>query len=351
MATPGRTENLGVTKSPLEQVLREDLCSFEFFQAVTLLQRLGSERKPVGRFSNPEEEAVRFTANNNLAFPASQIQAIEWAEGAAPRMSVNFMGLTGPEGVLPYCYTELILERQRAKDKALASFLDIFNHRAISLFYRAWEKYRFPVTYGLGEEDIFTHHLRDMIGLGTPGLQERQSVPDLALVHYAAAFAWQARSAAALQQIIEDYFDVPADIEQFAGAWCRLDPATQCSMDDEDSESRQLGCGAVVGDEIWDQQSRVRLRLGPLTLAQYREFLPEGNAFEPLRAITRFFSNDEFDFEVQLVLEREETPGCEIGFEGDESPRLGWLSWLKSAPLQRNPSETILDFREEGTWA
>ncbi len=120
-------------------------------------------------------------------------------------------------------YTELILERLRAKDKSLPSFLDIFNHRMISLFYRAWEKYRFPVTYRLGEEDRFTHHLLDLIGLGTHGLQERQAVPDDALLHYVALLGEQSRSASALEAILRDYFEVPVEVEQFTGAWYRLD--------------------------------------------------------------------------------------------------------------------------------
>jgi type VI secretion system protein ImpH len=326
----------------MERILREDPCSFEFFQAVTLLQRLGKDRQPVGRFSNPEDEAVHFRANNNLAFPASQIQEIDWPHNSPPRMLVNFMGLTGPMGVLPYCYTELILERARAKDKTLEAFLDIFNHRMISLFYRAWAKYRFPVTYYLGDEDLFTHHLLDLVGLGTPGLQDRQDVPDSALLHYVALLGEQSRSAAALEAILRDYFEVPVEIEQFTGAWYRLDSASQCCMQEDNSGSQQLGLGAVVGDAVWDEQSRVRIKLGPMELPRYNEFLPDGHAFAALRAITRFFSDDQLDFEVQLVLKCGDVPGCEIGFEGDVAPRLGWVTWMKPAAMDRDPSDTVL---------
>jgi type VI secretion system protein ImpH len=342
MATTSRAEDLDLNGCPIERSLREDACSFEFFQAVTLLQRLQNDRKPVGRFSNPQDEAVHFRANNGLAFPASQIQEIEWPDNLPPQMAVNFMGQTGPMGVLPYCYTELILERLRAKDKTLQSFLDLFNHRIISLFYRAWEKYRFPVTCYLGDEDLFTHHLLDLIGLGTPGLQDRQAVPDNALLHYVALLGEQARSPSALEAILRDYFEVPAEIEQFTGAWYRLDRDSLCWMKEDDRESQQLGRGAVVGDEIWDQQSRVRIKLGPLTLSQYCDFLPDGTAFDVLKAIVKFFSNDEIDFEVQLVLKREEVPGCDIGYEGDAAPRLGWVTWMKSVPLDRDPGDTIL---------
>src|ERR1700684_2858872 len=105
MAATGGTEDPGLSDSRIEDLLHEEPCSFEFFQAVTLLQRLHENRQPVGRFSNPEEEAVHFRANNALGFPASQIQTMEWPEAEPPEMMINFMGLTGPSGVLPYCYT------------------------------------------------------------------------------------------------------------------------------------------------------------------------------------------------------------------------------------------------------
>lgn len=342
MATESGTENSGLKGSPLERALREDAPSFEFFQAVTLLQRMEG-RQPIGRFSDPQDEAVRFRVNNHLGFPASQIQNLDGQGDAPYQMLVNFMGLTGPMGVLPYCYSELILEREREKDTSLAQFLDIFNHRMISFFYRAWERYRFPVTYSLGEEDTFTHHLLDLIGLGTPGLQQRQSIPDEALLHYVGLLAMQSRSAAALEQIIGDYFDVPVEVEQFAGAWYRLDSATQSCLQEAQTLPEQLGGGAVVGDEVWNQQSRVRVKLGPLELQNYLEFLPGGSAFEPLRAITKFFANEELDFEVQLILKREEVPSCEVGSVSGQGPRLGWVTWLKSVPMGSDPGDTVLN--------
>lgn len=342
MDASSRTEDLDLIPSPMEEVLHDDACSFEFFQAVMLLKRLRHDHQAVGRFSNPSEEAVHFCVNNQLAFPASQVQKIDFPADAPASMVVNFMGLTGPMGVLPYCYTELILEQLKAKDRSLSSFLDIFNHRLISFFYRAWEKYHFPVTFRLGDEDRFTHHLLDLIGLGTTGMQDRQAIADDALLHYAALLAEQTRSASALEAILRGYFEVPAEIEQFTGAWFRLDETTQCRMREESSDSELLGAGAVVGDEIYNQQSSIRIKLGPMQLQRYCDFLPDGSAYQPLRAITQFFSNGEFDFEVQLLLDRNDVPDCEVGYEDDENPRLGWVTWLKSKPMDRDPGDTIL---------
>jgi type VI secretion system protein ImpH len=343
MATTSGTPDSRLSEALVEQSLRDDAPSFEFFQAVSLLQRLHPERHQVGEFSHPQSEVVHFRVNNELAFPASQIQQLQWSDTTEQaEMMVNFMGLTGPSGVLPYFYTELILERLRAKDRSLETFLDIFNHRSISLFYRAWQKYRFPVTYSSGDRDRFTHHLFDLIGMGTPGMLGRQAIPDEALLHYVGLLGMQARSAVALEEILKDYFGVPIDIEQFTGDWHRLSANAQCRLDDDEEPAQQLGTGAVVGDEVWSQQSRVRIKIGPLTLEQYRDFLPDGSAFEPLKAITRFFSGDELDFEIQLILRREETPGFEIDFDSREAPRLGWVTWLKSVPLDRDPHETVL---------
>jgi type VI secretion system protein ImpH len=333
-------ETPAVGQPELEAQLRENPTSFEFFQAVRVLERLYPQRETVGKFGAPAAEVARFASNPDTAFPASEIQQLELSGGRA-RMSVNFMGLTGPEGVLPYYYSLLISERIRARDTTLRDFLDIFHHRMISLFYRAWEKYRFAVSYERDQQDRVTQHLKDLIGLGGTGLQERLSIRDDALLFYAGLFAPRQRSATALQQLLEDYFGVPVEVEQFVGGWYPLSASTHCTLGDEGDASEQLGWGAVAGEEVWDPQARVRLRLGPLTRRQYDQFLPTGSAYEPLKTLTRFFSGDQFDFEVQLVLARDEVPECALGAEVPGSP-LGWCTWMRSRPFSRDADDTIL---------
>lgn len=341
-ATPDGSQATKLAESPLGLELHDDACSFEFFQAVALLQRIMSDRRPVGHFSSPEHEVVRFHVNPRLGFPASQIQQIEFPHDAPVDMMVNFMGLTGPQGVLPYVYSELMLERLRAKDRTLLSFLNIFNHRAISLFYRAWQRTRFPVNYAAGLRDYFTQYLRDLLGIGTQGLQHRQAIEDEALMHYISLIAMQSRSAVALEQVLADYFEVPVEIEQFTGAWYTLDESTQCAMNEKDAMSTQMGSGAVVGDAVWDRGGRVRIRIGPIGIQRYDDFLPGGNANDALRAITQFFSNGCVDFEAQLVLDRKEVPAVELDFDAGHPARLGWVSWAKTAPMSADPDDTVL---------
>jgi type VI secretion system protein ImpH len=250
--------------------------------------------------------------------------------------------MTGPLGMMPLYYTELILERMRQKDTTLAGFLDLFNHRFVSLFYQAWEKYRVTVAYERGERDRFSHILRDAIGLGTDFLEDRQIVRDDSLLFYSGLLGIHTRPAASLRQILWDYFDVPVEVEQLVGAWHILEDNNQCKFDKSSTYSEQVGLGAIVGDEIWDQQSGVRVRLGPLTLKQYLDFLPTGTAYEPLQAILRFYSGWEIDYEVQLILKRKQVPGCQLGDDSDEGPKLGWVSWAKSTDLNCDPDDTVL---------
>jgi type VI secretion system protein ImpH len=335
-----------MTSLEILSALESEPYTFSFFQAVRLLERISAGRERVGEFAPPSREAVRFGANPTTAFPASEVHSITWNdEGKPPQMLVNFLGLTGPLGTLPLYYTELLIARLRERDTTLADFLDLFNHRVMSLFYGAWRKYRFTVAYERGEQEGFSQHLLALIGLGTPGLQKRLSVPDDTLTFYAGLLSPHPRSAIALKQLLNDYFEVPVDIVQFAGSWYPLERPTQCCLDDTGTPSEQLGLGAVVGDEIFDHQSVIRLRLGPLKLEQYLDFLPGRRGNQSLRALTQFFSGNEIDFEAQLILEKDEVPPCELGREDSTAPMLGWLTWAKSKPLERDANQTILRLR------
>jgi type VI secretion system protein ImpH len=310
--------------------------TFEFFQAVRLLEQLQPERAPVGGFEEPRHESIRFASATGVGFPASEIQGL--AAGEPPRMAVNFLGLTGPQGMLPLAYSLYVAERLRSGDQALKSFLEIFDHRMLSLFYRAWEKTHVAVAYNRPDRDWLTRHLLDVVGLGTPAMQGRLPIPDGALLAYAGLFASSAHSAAGLEQILSDYFRVPVAVEQFVGAWYPLSRSTQSELGDETLGSA-LGLGAVAGDEIWDQQSRVRVRIGPLARAQYETFLPGGSAHEPLQALTQFYTNGQIDFEIQLVLTREDVPSFRLD---DATPLpLSWCTWLRTTPMTRDPDDAV----------
>ena len=347
MGPESREPDSPLTVEQLPGRLREHPGDFSFYQAIRLLQRLAQVENPIGSFDPPAQEPVRIGMRPSLSFPPTEIGALEDSPRGPMKMTTNFFGLTGAVGVLPTRYTELVIDRLYARDTTLRDFLDIFNHRLVSLLYRAWEKYRFPVSYERNGADAFTGYMLSLIGLGTPGLQDHQAVPDQALIGYEGLLAQYPRSAAAFRQILSDYFQISVEVEPFAGSWRTLDPGFRTCLSEGYSRSEQLGVGMVLGDEVWDQQSVVRVRLGPLTLEQYKEFLPGGSAHEPLKSLSRFFCGDDLDVEAQLVLRREDVPRFSLGAEGVPPVQLGWVCWMFSKPLDRDPDETVLRLWEE----
>jgi len=328
----------GGASPSLKEWLFSHGCEFDFFQAVRLLRRIAPARRPVGKAERPSSEVVRFGAQLTLSFPPSSVHEVIEKEGQPPRMTVAFFGLTGTQGVLPHAYTEYLIARRAVNDETLAAFLDLFNHRLISFFYRAWEKHQPAVEYehavGKAEEpERFAQYLFDLIGMGTGGLRSRLRIRDQSLLFYGGLLAQRPHSASALRGILRDYFRVAVEIEQCRGDWYPL-RATDRSYMVQEGLHNQLGGGAIAGDQVWDQQARFRLRLGPLSLDRFLAFLPGGRALTELVEWARFFAGPAYAFEVNLILKASDVPYCRLTDSGPEAPRLGWLGWLKTEEFQ-----------------
>jgi len=319
--------------------------SIEFFQLVRLLHQLYPERKGVGEYSSRlDQEVARFAVPSTLAFPTGEVARLDRPNGDIPaRMLVNFMGLVGPEGVLPLEYTLLVDDRARHRDNGLRDFLDIFHHRIISIFYRAWEKTHFYAARERGKPDRLSEHVADLAGIGVPEIQAALPLDADSLLYYAGLLAPQQRSAAALEQLIADYFEVDATVVQFTGRWYELETRTQCALGEERDEADQLGLGAVVGDAVYDPQAGVRIRLGPMSRQRYADFLPGAAARQTLRDLVRFFAGDHLDVELQLVLKADDVPSCRLGADHETPLALGWYTWLHtSSRMSRDPDDTVL---------
>lgn len=351
----------GRKSADLSAALVETPGRFDFFQAVRLLERVVRQRalpdapaprQSVGRDVPPEQEVVRFKAEPSLSFPPSPIAGIQLpADGAAAEMRVSFLGLTGPCGVLPQHYTVLLLQRLRERDYSLRDFFDLFNHRLVSLFYRAWEKYRLPFAHerwqlegGDAECDLPTWALYCLVGLGTAHLRGRMQVADQAFLFYAGHFARQMRSAVVLESVLEDYFELPMRVQQLQGEWMYLDPADQSRMPGLGSPegcNNRLGLDVVAGARVWEVQSKFRLRVGPLTFAQFRRLMPNGDTLRPLCQFTRTYVGPELAFDVQAVLLGPETPWCRLGAAEGEGALLGWNTWVRSGEFRRDVDDAV----------
>ncbi len=351
--------------SPLGKLLR-DPSRFDFFQAVRLISlaaagRLSGVTGDTGRssrFQTTFDEQVRFRAQVGHGFPPGVISSIEFpdgrraesAESPIPEMTVTFMSLAGTGGILPGHYTQTLIDRVREKDFSLRDFLDLFNHRLISQFWRAWARSHFYVGFelarrdGRGREDLFTQALYSLVGVGTGGLRHRQAVPDELFLYYSGHFACLPRSAVALRLMIADYLRVPVEIRQFQPQWMYIEKADQTRLGGGDrwaNNNNQLGVTAIAGSRILGVENKFRIRLGVINYATFCRFLPGGKGFIELSQLTRAYAGSAWDFDLQLVLAREEVPSCRLDRDG--GVQLGWNTWLFGEAMSRDADDAVFE--------
>jgi type VI secretion system protein ImpH len=373
MAAESGRENVALSDD-----LKNDARRFDFFQAVRLLLRmarspkrptdasglLGTDRGPVGLDLAPMQEIVRFRSTPSLTFPSTEVVEIRPGRPPAnplaperpPELVASMMGLVGPVGVLPQHYTSYLISRIRELDRSFYEFLDVFNHRTISLYYRAWEKYRFPIEFERlqtspirgDEEDLFTFCLYSLVGLGTGGMRRRQEVDDETLLYYAGHFAHWPRNAVSLEEMLRDYFQLDFEVKQFQGQWLMLsedDQSVLPSPAEPHGRNNQMGLNLIAGSRVWEVQSRIRLRVGPLSYRDFQRLMPSGDRLRRVGHFARTYVGPELDFDVQPVLLAAEVPWCRLG--GDDDPsRLGWNTWVRSGEMPRDADDVIFDLED-----
>jgi type VI secretion system protein ImpH len=316
------------------EALRREPYRFAFFQAVRLL-RLWHKR------AGGRGEEARVEVPLSLQFPASEIEGLAPGEADQPaKVRINFMGLTGPSGVLPRHYTSRLIERRiRHRDETAQSFFDIFHHRLARLFYQAWEKHHFYVAYERGEGGGVTHYLLDLVGLGTRGLRGRAAagVRDEHLGHFAGLVRQHPRSLATVGAALSGLFAAPVEVMPLRGQWLVLRPQQRSRLG---LRNVRPGVDLLLGDRVWDHQNACRIRIGPVGLDRFVRLLPGGKEHEALLRAVRFLLGLALKLDVQLVLRREEVPRLQLG--GDRPSRLGLDTWLKTDELFRSDADDVV---------
>ena len=256
-----------------------------------------------------------------------------------PRLAVRFLGLFGPQGPLPLHLTEYARERIRNEgDKTFSHFADVFHHRMLCLFYRAWGNSQPTVNYDRPENDRFAFYIGSLFGIGTEALRRRDALPDRAKLFYAGHLACQAKHADGLSAMLRGFFRVPVRIKEFVGEWMDIAIPDQTRLGLSKAIGA-LGQSTVVGARVWGCQHKFRVVVGPMTLKQYQAFLPGGTSLGRLSAVVRNYIGDELEWDANLVLKRAEVP--ELCLDG--GAQLGWTTWLGNPPAGRRIDDLLLN--------
>lgn len=328
---------------------------FRFFQAVRLLA-LSVQNKN----GQAIPSRLRFDTPLSLSFPASEILSVQprsdidrappselnaddssasEADALALRLTVGFMGLTGPSGALPTAYTELLIERRNFyRDTTAHRFLDLFSHRAVSLFYQAWRKHRFYLAYESGDHDSFTRNTLDLVGVGLTSLQARLQneggIPDMFLSHFAGLLSQKPVSAANLAALLRGYFKVDAEIEQFVGQWIAVPENEQTRLG---MQACVFGESAFAGSRMWDRQNKIRIRLGPLNNEQFADFLPGRAGSAAVIELVQFCLGQTLACDVALILKKDCVPPAQLA--GSAPLQLGYNAWLHARTPAAHPDD------------
>ena len=339
MAGKDRNQNLNVD---LLTSLQQEPYKFGFYAALRQLECLYSDNPRIGYSVKPADDIVRLGQMPSLQFAPSTLASFDVKGKGASKLKVFFFGVFGPNGPFPLHLTEFARSRIRnSKDDTFAEFVDLFHHRLLSLFYRAWADKEPTVQLDRPDKDRFAFYVGSLLGIGGAALQQRDAVHDNTKLHFAAHFACHTHHASGLKNILSDILQMPIQIEEFIGEWLPIPKDSYCYLDN-DPDTGQLGVSAVIGTRTWQCQHKFRIIIGPLDLSEYESLLPIGDKLESLCYLVKNYIGFEYSWEVNLVLKKAQVPTVQLGDYG----RLGWTSWLKSGKREVNVNDLYLNMGE-----
>jgi type VI secretion system protein ImpH len=233
--------------------------------------------------------------------------------------------------------TEYARDRLRnADDPTMARFFDLFHHRMLLFFYRAWAAGQPTVSRDRPSEDRFEKYVGALGGYALAAIRSADAIPHSARLFYAGHLAAQSRNADGLAAMIGDFFVIPAHVEQFVGGWIDLPPEHRWRLGGR-LDPRRLGASTIVGARARTNQQRFQIVLGPLTRPQFQRMLPGGASLPKLVALVRTYVGVELQWNLRLILEERTEEPLRLG-----SSRLGWTGWLGRGAAGRR-EDLVLD--------
>jgi type VI secretion system protein ImpH len=325
MAGPGRhpahpLKAAGLMLDDLQQRPEE----YSLFAALRRIEQAHPDRPRLGESRKAADDPVRISQRPHLHFAATEVAAFRIEGTPVAQLEQHGFGVFGPNGALPLHLTELAYTRElQLNDPTLGAFINAFQHRFISLFYRAWADTDPCASFDRTNTDPFRLYAGALMGIGPPLARDRDCVLDYAKLARAGLFAPQSRSAESLERIISDYFELTAELIPFVGTWLEISSRERCLLGGPPEHAR-LGQGTILGASTWQCQSCFEIVLGPLRIADFVNFLPGARGLNELKALVRLYTNEEWSWQVRLLLEPADIPPMRLG----ESGWLGWATWL-----------------------
>jgi type VI secretion system protein ImpH len=311
--------------------------SMGFFE---LLRRLERDQMRFGRSGGPSREPARLGQRARLTFGTRDVAGFH--TGSPPRVDVEVLGLLGPEGALPLHITRWVLSRMSdrwftegsdaASDTTFLDFCNLLQHRMMALYWRAWGDARPEVQIEHEAASRVRALVETLAGVALPGTKPKVADTQTRLkLRHATALGRQVYSVERLTAYLSDVVEAPVTLVEFFGTWTELPPRLQSRIG---RQHARLGRSAVVGSRSFQRQTLVELRVGPLPLSRFAEFLADPELTNRLRHAIRHAMGREMEFNLRLVLAREDIPDARLG-----QCQLGRTTWL--SPKRQRDSDDL----------
>lgn len=311
-----------------EELLREGY-DFSFFQVIRLLRLLALQTS--GSQTTPAvSKAIRIKPHLSLAFPASEVQNIEEiGDIKDPRflITVNFLGLYGASSPLPQFYTEDLIDEAAEDESVSRDFFDTLNERLFTLLFECWGKYRQSLKIVEEKSREHLERLFCLLGLGEPSFREDMPEPQR-LLRYIGLFSQFPRSALGLKTLLADALEgIPVDVIPCIERKATLPESQLLRMG---ISGCLMGTDSYLGTQLKDRMGKFRIRVGPLTRADFKRFSPGMEDFQRITFLTDLYFVEPLEYDVEVILAEGEALTIRLG-DATRST-MGVDGWMFSDP-------------------
>ena len=315
-------------KAGLKLELLKEGHAFSFFQAMRLLRFFARQSSGASKSPADRSQKIRIRPSLSLAFPASDVERIEELgdrDDAQFLITVNFMGLYGCASPLPTFYTEDLIDEEVEDESVSRDFIDILNQRIFTLLFECWGKYQQYLQVVEQENSAYINRLFCLLGLGEKTTRKEITEPGR-LLRYIGLFTQFPHSALGLETLLRDAFGATS---------VKVIPCVERIAKIPSSQTLRLGVSACrlgddtyLGDELPDRMGKFRIRLGPLTAADFKRFSPGTEEFKRLVFLTDLYFVEPLEYDVELILAGREAKTVCLG--DPERASLGVDTWIFS---------------------
>ncbi|MHA6575278.1 type VI secretion system baseplate subunit TssG [Pseudomonas yamanorum] len=285
----------------LLEALEGRVAEANLYRFCQLLEQALPGHPPLGSTAHPADDPVRFRPDPGMGFPAGELKAIEICEAHPDRpatVRTRLLGLYGVNSPMPTTFLDDIAQRREGHE-ALAVFLDIFNHRIFTQFYRIWRKYSYPATFEAGGRDATSQCLLGLIGLGIPGTARQIATPISRFLALLSVMRLPTRNAEGITALVK--LLAPNTHARVTRHWPQKVPMAQPA-------SLSMSCpvglsqGTPLGSVGRDVNSQLHLGLFTEDVVEARGWLPGNQLHNDLLVLLRVYLGWRCTAKLQLSL-------------------------------------------------